>query len=1183
MDLRVVPTTCAPCHPSEVRRVHASLHATTAGHLSDGFYEMGLAQEKRSAFGVFPVWPHEAAPGDVEGLVQVPPFRDDLPQDELSTHYTDLARKECMQCHLWSSGRAVRGRVGFDGDYRGSGCAACHVAYARDGLSESADDCAVRNEPGHPRVHAMTRAPTTSTCTSCHYGDAAIGLDFRGMAQLPPGASGGPEIPGTTDAPLNRAFYIDDPALTPPDVHHERGMHCIDCHTQNDVMGDGRLYGAMELAVEIACSDCHGTFEAPAKLRTERGTPLAHLRRDGDRVILTSKVDGREHAVVQVVDVLDPGHRDYNSRAARAMTASHARLECYACHASWNPNFLGFHFDRNESLTQLDLLSGKRTRGRVTTQEKVFATWKSFYAGWNESGRIAPYTTGFSTMGSVRDREGEVVIDQALPVTAAGLSGLSMIHHQVHTTRSVGRACIECHRSSSTWGLGSPNFRLARQLALVADRRGIEVVALDRAQLSASAPLAKLVLPDAVAIELDCDPLQGRARRAFVAEGFRGVHVLDLADPTAPARTQFVATVQPCDLELAGDHLFVADGRGGLRVFDARGSLRQVAVLPTFDARAVAVQWPYAYVADGPAGVSVVDVRRPEEPRVAGGFATRPDASSDSDASEVAVLFQYSRPIALDDRPTDRRTRARALCAALDESGGLALFDVTEPSRPEKLYPARDGGSRAQRAGATWRGLALASHVDLAEPQGGSRTREVDLVYALAEREIANGERRSALVVLDVTEPRRARQIAALEAGYATESLELAWFYNPPFLETVLFSPGEQGVTATSATISAEPRSLGVFASIRSAYVVAVEEFPLDRMLDEAGRPLKDVSHAGSRWMKRSEIERTLLVPGEVLGTIDPDRAVPEVPGTTARLYFGTLDLDGSGVVEGGELARAPRGADADGDGRVWLGDLEREARLSAAAGTEAQAAPSVYRATRVDPDGDLARLFDGVNPFEHDADGDRRLDRAELARALFAALDLDRDGALTLDELSRHPGDLRQLRYRGAWAAERFGEVDDNGDGRVGPRELEVAERDFAALDLDSDGYVHLGAKPNPWWERRGIVGPASEWPTRRYVFVHLPPGATRERLLEAFDADRSGDLNARELRRRPELFTELDTDGDSIATAAEIDARVAQVAAAGVDACPDDFVGRYDLDGDGRVGEGELPRAAFPLLSRR
>ena len=154
------------------------------------------------------------------------------------------------------------------------------------------------------------------------------------------------------------------------------------------------------------------------------------------------------------------------------MTSAHGDVACYTCHAGWNVNFLGFHFYRNEALTQLDLLSGERTKGRVTTQEKVFTTWKSFYAGLDERGRVSPYLTGFSTMGTVDAEDGTRVLDQELPVTANGLSGMTMIHHQLHSTRPTARSCVECHRASETWGMGSGNFRLGRQLAFAADRRG---------------------------------------------------------------------------------------------------------------------------------------------------------------------------------------------------------------------------------------------------------------------------------------------------------------------------------------------------------------------------------------------------------------------------------------------------------------------------------------------------------------------------------------------------------------------------------------------------------------------------------------------------------------------------------------------------------------------------------------
>ena len=88
----------------------------------------------------------------------------------------------------------------------------------------------------------MTDKIPTDTCTRCHYGDASIGLDFRGLAQLVPGQPAGPDVPGTTPKRLNGTFYLRDDAMTPPDVHHAAGMQCIDCHTTRDVMGDGDLH-----------------------------------------------------------------------------------------------------------------------------------------------------------------------------------------------------------------------------------------------------------------------------------------------------------------------------------------------------------------------------------------------------------------------------------------------------------------------------------------------------------------------------------------------------------------------------------------------------------------------------------------------------------------------------------------------------------------------------------------------------------------------------------------------------------------------------------------------------------------------------------------------------------------------------------------------------------------------------
>ena len=71
MDLRVVDRTCAPCHDLDVHDLLTSLHGTTAGHLSDGYYEMGHFKQKGSRFSVFEPPDPTVKGGAVTSLKQV--------------------------------------------------------------------------------------------------------------------------------------------------------------------------------------------------------------------------------------------------------------------------------------------------------------------------------------------------------------------------------------------------------------------------------------------------------------------------------------------------------------------------------------------------------------------------------------------------------------------------------------------------------------------------------------------------------------------------------------------------------------------------------------------------------------------------------------------------------------------------------------------------------------------------------------------------------------------------------------------------------------------------------------------------------------------------------------------------------------------------------------------------------
>ncbi len=59
------------------------------------------------------------------------------------------------------------------------------------------------------------------------------------------------------------------------DIHLEKGMHCADCHFQQDSHGTGILYNEPRAAVEVGCIDCHGSIKAKANGITSGFAALA--------------------------------------------------------------------------------------------------------------------------------------------------------------------------------------------------------------------------------------------------------------------------------------------------------------------------------------------------------------------------------------------------------------------------------------------------------------------------------------------------------------------------------------------------------------------------------------------------------------------------------------------------------------------------------------------------------------------------------------------------------------------------------------------------------------------------------------------------------------------------------------------------------------------------------------------
>jgi hypothetical protein len=149
-----------------------------------------------------------------------------------------------------------------------------------------------------------------------------------------------------------------------------------------------------------------------------------------------------------------------------------------------------------------------------------------------------------------------------------------------------------------------------------------------------------------------------------------GLVVVDLTDPLAPKTLATVPLADGRASALQFRYLFVTDA-DGLKVVDvtqpARARIVPAATLGLDSARGVFAARTYIYVADGAKGLAIVDIERPEQPRLlmhydAGG-AIR-DARDVVVASTNASLFAY----------------------VADGGGGLKVLQLTAPDSQPNFY-----------------------------------------------------------------------------------------------------------------------------------------------------------------------------------------------------------------------------------------------------------------------------------------------------------------------------------------------------------------------------------------------------------------------------------------------------------------------------------------------------------------
>jgi hypothetical protein len=409
------------------------------------------------------------------------------------------------------------------------------------------------------------------------------------------------------------------------DVHAEKGMHCVDCHFVQDEHGNNRLQMEVRAAIEIQCTDCHGTYSQPARLRTSGpaaytsnpaapdpadpnfGRDLTLLRtpsgkprfeRRGNKIYQRSMVEkDLLWEVVQTRDTIDPRSDHYNARSALAKTVrfegdrmvwggvpdgpggecrcAHATMDmtCQACHSSWNPSCYGCHLPQRANVKSPQLHNdGDVTRNYIsynwqTLRDEVYMLARD---GNATSNRISPARSSCAIAVSSYNANREEIYVQQQTISAEGFSGIAFSTNVPHTVggRGLTKNCTDCHVSAR----GDNNAIMAQLLMhgtnyLNFMGRYCWVAAGDDGL--AAVEVTERDEPQAVVGSYLHSLAFPEEFASFVRQGRRLEHAHehpghDVSDPLLhPHMHSTILQVQP-----RGEYLYAACGEAGVRVFD---------------------------------------------------------------------------------------------------------------------------------------------------------------------------------------------------------------------------------------------------------------------------------------------------------------------------------------------------------------------------------------------------------------------------------------------------------------------------------------------------------------------------------------------------------------------------------------------------------------------------------------
>ncbi len=770
------------------------------------------------------------------------------------------------------------------------------------------------------------------------------------------------------------------------DIHAEKGMQCADCHFAQDSHGNGLIYGEVANAVEIGCKDCHGTADAFPSLRTSgpaappKGTDLSLIRNpdgrrrfewsvdgNGERVLVQrSAVDPKlEWQVSLVRESVDRGSAHFNAKASRAKLMGRDGAEtgkfdwgpgvaaadrahkpeemaCFTCHLSWTTSCGGCHLPIEANWkTTVHKYEGEETRNFATYNPQV-ARDDMFQLGRHQTTKgaiIAPVRSTSALILSSTNLNRERIYVQQPPISSAGFSSQAFAPHFPHTVRKTEtKTCSDCHLSAA-----NDNNAIMSQLMLLGTNfvnfvgmhawtgleggfEAIRVTEWDEPQAVFGSYLQKYAYPDFYRDHVE------RNRRELV-DWVRGKRFDGkLSGETHPLE-DIHNTVQGTPgrvgcLQLRGEYLFAAQGRGGFRVFDVasignKGFSEKIVTAPfsplgqdmrvaSADATCMALPtdqpiaptrntpkmqamnqeqpfhpiYHYAVVTDAVEGLILVDV----------------DTLADGDPRDNGLKRAATwNPVqnGVDVLKGARHITLAGHIAYVAADAGLVVVDLDDPLKPKlaAVLPLRDARASAIQFRYLWvtdaDGVKLFDVTNLrrpvAVPSGTIPLADARRLY-VARTYAYVAAKKDGLVIVDIRNPEAPRLYQKVDFGGRLNDAEDVIVGSTNASLFAYVADGRNGLKVLQLTSPATQPNFYGFSPAPKPELIAWARTPSpalalskgldrDRAVDEAGGQIAVFGRLGSRPFTRPEMERLFLnrrgVPWKVVDAPDMRDWVP--------------------------------------------------------------------------------------------------------------------------------------------------------------------------------------------------------------------------------------------------------------------------------------------------------------------